>query len=230
MIAKSIVPGIYAIPLGFVNTFLLDLGELTLIDAGIAGSDRKILQALAELGKQPADLHHILITHLHTDHTGGLAALRQATGAAVYMHPLEAADYSKGITMRQMQPGPGLLSKVMTRVFASRRTSRSEAAPVDYELQDGQVLDFAGNLQVIQAPGHTAGHVVFLSPAGGGVLFMGDACSHMLSLGWSPIYENREEARRTLRKLASLDFETACFSHGGPITPQANRQFQAKFG
>jgi glyoxylase-like metal-dependent hydrolase (beta-lactamase superfamily II) len=230
MIAKPVVPGIYLISLGFVNTFLIDAGELTLIDTGIAGSDQKIMRAIAELGKKPTDLRHILITHLHADHTGGLAALHKATRAAVYMNSVDAADYRKGITMRPMQPGPGLLSRLVSRVFAARPPSKTEAAPVDFELQDGQVLDFAGGTQVIGAPGHTSGQVVFRYPAEGGVLFVGDACSHWMNLGWSPIYEDRVEGGRTLRKLASLDFETACFSHGGPITPHASQQFRAKFG
>ena len=37
MISKPIAPGIYAIPLGFVNAFLIDAGELTLITLRRAG-------------------------------------------------------------------------------------------------------------------------------------------------------------------------------------------------
>ena len=91
------------------------------------------------------------------------------------------------------------------------------------------MLDFAGGLRVIHTPGHTAGQVAFFAPAQGGILFLGDACSHLGRLGLSPIYENWEEGRRTLQMLAGLDFEIACFSHGAPITSQANRQLETKF-
>jgi glyoxylase-like metal-dependent hydrolase (beta-lactamase superfamily II) len=229
MIAKPVVPGIYLISFGIVNTFLIDAGELTLIDAGVEGSERKILRAVEELGKRPSDLRHILITHLHADHTGGLAAIKKATGAKTYMHPLEAADYCKGITMRAIQPGKGLMGGLMTGIFSRGQNQRTAAAPIDQMLEDGQVLDFAGGLKVIHAPGHTKGQVVFLWPGQGGVLFLGDACSHLLRLGFSPIYEDREEGTQTLRMLAGLDFETACFSHGAPITPQASRQMEARF-
>jgi glyoxylase-like metal-dependent hydrolase (beta-lactamase superfamily II) len=229
MIAQPLVPGIYAISLGFVNAFLLDLGELTLIDTGIPGSEKKILRALAELGKPPAALRHILITHLHGDHTGGLPALQRASGAQTYMHPSEAADYAGGTTMRPVEAGPGLLNAVIKgRMPASRPLAAP--APIDNALHDGQVLEFAGGLQVIAAPGHTAGQVVFLSPQAGGVMFLGDACTHLLGrLGWSPIYEDLEEGRRTLRRLASIRFDTACFSHGPAITPGASDRLAAKF-
>ncbi len=229
MIARPVVAGVYQIPFGFVNAFLIDAGELTLIDTGVAGSDRKILRALDELGKKPPDLRHILITHLHADHTGGLPALKRATGAAVYMHPLDAADYGQGITMRATRPGSGLMGRLMAGIFSRGKDRRVEAAPVDQTLEDGQVLDFAGGMKVIHAPGHTAGQVVFLAPAQGGVLFVGDACGHFRQLGLSPIYEDLEEGRRTLRMLAGLDFEVACFSHGAPITLHAGQQFKAKF-
>lgn len=229
MAAKPIAAGMYIISLGIVNTFLIDAGELTLIDAGIAGSEQKILQALEELGKKPSDLRHILVTHLHADHTGGLAALKDETGAMIYMHPLEAADYAKGVVMRPIEPGPGPLGGLMADLFSRGQNERVNAAPVDRTLEDGQVLDFAGGLRVIHAPGHTAGQVVFLAPSQGGVLFLGDACGHLARLGLSPIYEDWQEGRRTLRKLCELDFEIACFSHGAPILNQAKMQMEAKF-
>ena len=229
MIAKPVVNGVYLLSFGFVNAFLIDAGELTLIDTGVEGSEHKILRALEELGKSPSDLRHILITHLHADHTGGMAALKKASGATTYMHPLDAADYSQGITMRPIQPGAGLLGGLMAGIFSRGQNYRMNAAPVDQSLEDGQVLDFAGGLRVIHAPGHTAGQVVFLLPTQGGVLFVGDACGHLARLGLSPIYEDREQGQRTLRMLAGLDFQTVCFSHGKPMVSQAKQQFIAKF-
>ena len=48
------------------------------VDPGDAGV---VLDALARLNVQ---LQSILVTHHHNDHTGGVTALRGATGAAVY--------------------------------------------------------------------------------------------------------------------------------------------------
>mgnify|MGYP000049352272 CR=1 FL=1 len=63
---ELVVPGVYQISLGFVNAFLLESDDgLILIDTGIPGSADKILGAISALGKQPADIHQILVTHLH---------------------------------------------------------------------------------------------------------------------------------------------------------------------
>src|SRR5215207_10195881 len=99
MTIKQLVPGVYAIPLGPVNAYLIDDSDpspdsgqsLTLIDTGIPGSAEQIMQAVRELGRQPADIRHILVTHCHPDHSGSLAALKAATGADTYMHAEDAA-------------------------------------------------------------------------------------------------------------------------------------------
>lgn len=231
MIAKMVVPGVYTIPLGVVNAFLLDDGELTLIDTGTPGSLNKILLAVEELGKRVTDLKHIIITHLHADHTGSLAAVKKATGATVYMHPVDAGPFLQGVVMRPVTPAPLLIYKLLAKLMTGRTSQMTvETTGIDCELSDGQVLDFAGGLQVVHVPGHAAGQVALLWPRQGGVLFAADAASNLMRLSWAPIYEDFEEGKRSLRKLAEMRFETAVFGHGSAITRGADRRFQEKFG
>ena len=57
MAATQIVHGLYVIPVGPVNTFLLESSDgCTLIDTGLLGNADKILQAIGDLGKQPSGL------------------------------------------------------------------------------------------------------------------------------------------------------------------------------
>lgn len=51
----------------------------------------------------------------------------------------------------------------------------------------------------------------------------------MLGLGYSVGYEDLEEGRRSLAKIAALDFEMACFGHGKAITQGASGQFRRKW-
>ena len=59
---------------------------------------------------------------------------------------------------------------------------------------------------------------------GGGLLILGDAASHMLKLGYSMLYEDFDENRRSLQSLAGQSFEHAAFSHGKPILGGAREQ------
>ena len=195
MALKQVAPGAWMVPLGFVNAYLLEGADgLVLIDTGVAGSAEKILAAARELGKQPADIRHILVTHVHADHTGSLAALKQATGARAFMHPLDAALTRRGQAMRPVQPAPGVVAALVYRLMIAPRQRAPTVTPatVEHELADGEVLDFAGGLRVIHAPGHSAGQVAFLRPQHGGLLFAADACGNMLGLRLSVIYEDLE--------------------------------------
>lgn len=231
MSPTPIAPGVYCIPVGIVNVFLIDASELTLIDTGTANSAERILAAVRQLGRQPADIRHILLTHLHADHTGSLKALKEATGATAHMHPADAALTRRGEVMRPAKPGPGLLRWLLFRLSGLRvAPARVDAATVERELQDGQALPFAGDLQVIHTPGHTQGHVAFLWPHEGGVLFAGDIASNMGRLGPSILYEDYAEGARSLARVGSLSFNTACFSHGPAIVGKANERFRQKWG
>ena len=94
---------VFAIPVeAFPNfwayAYLVLAGDvIALIDTG-SGSDRShaslqagFEQAGAALGKPVtfADLTHILITHGHIDHFGGLVKLRGQTNARVGIHELD---------------------------------------------------------------------------------------------------------------------------------------------
>ena len=231
MPAQQVVPGLYLINLGFVNAYLLEGKDgLILVDTGVPGSAEKILDAVRSLGKQPADVKHILVTHLHGDHTGSLAALKQATGAPAYMHPMDAALVRRGESSRPVQPAPGLFNKLMSAMMARRGPMPIEPAETEHELHDDQELDVVDGLRVLHAPGHAAGQVVFLWPRHGGVLIAADTCGNMMGFGLPPIFEDLNDGMKTLKKLGALNFEVAVFGHGKPLTSGAAKKFNQKWG
>jgi glyoxylase-like metal-dependent hydrolase (beta-lactamase superfamily II) len=233
MAAKKIVEGLWVIPAGHVNTFLLEPAEgasdgCTLIDAGFPDRAEKIMAAVRSLGKQPSDIHHIVLTHGHPDHIGSLAALQRATGARTYMHPLDAGIAESGTGFRSLTPAPGLINTAMIKLLV-RKVQNIEPTPIDGLVQDGAVLPFADGLRVIHTPGHCAGQIALLWPRHGGVLFAADACMHLLRLDWTIGYEDIAEGGRSLQKLSTLDFEIACFGHGSPIVKEAAQRFRNKW-
>ncbi len=228
---KLVVPGVHQISLGIVNVFLLESDDgLILIDTGTPGSTDKILGAVRALGKQPSDIRQILITHLHADHTGSLAALKTATGAPVYMHPLDAALVRIGVAGRPMKPAPGLMPRLMVTMIRLRGAPVVAAAETEHEVNDGDVLPLAGGIKVIHTPGHSAGQVAFLWPQNGGVLFAADVAGNVGNkLGISIVYEDLPLGLKSLKRLAGMSFKTAVFGHGAPIVSGASEQFRQKF-
>jgi glyoxylase-like metal-dependent hydrolase (beta-lactamase superfamily II) len=141
------------------NTYLLGSTSLALIDPGPADAAH-LAAILTTIGSRR--LTHIIITHTHRDHTDGLPALLQATGA-------KTAGFGRRAGAR-----------------GTTRTSPSGGEFVDQDfipdipLADGARLDGDGwALAAIHTPGHAPDHLCF-ALEGTNVLFSGD---HVM--GWN---------------------------------------------
>lgn len=225
---RPVVAGVHALvslPVGVHVHLLRHGGDLALVDTGYRGAAGGILAALEALGHGPRDLAHILVTHYHTDHTGSLAALSAATGARVYMSAREAPVVRSGGRWPPLEPH-GLLGRVMLPLLAFD-PHRADPAPVHHELQGGETLPLAGGVRVLPTPGHTAGHCSFLWGGAGGVLFTGDAASHLPGgPGLALFNEDNARAGESFRGLGRENFETACFGHGPPLVKDAAAAFR----
>lgn len=227
---RLILPSLYELRLGVVNAFLIeDEKELILIDSGYRGHAGRILRAAERVGETRKKLCHIVVTHCHPDHSGSLAEIKRRTGARAYLHAADAAKVRAGETRRPWKATPGLLNWLAFQAFIRHAPRRIEPAEVEVEVKDGDRFPWAGGVQAIHVPGHCAGQIALLWQRHGGVLFVGDAASNLPNLRWSFVHENFDQALASLRKLAALRFEHACFGHGPSILGRADERFAQRF-
>jgi len=220
----EIIPNVHLIPKTVANPYLLiDPDGLTLIDAGLPGSHRKILRYMASLGYAPRDLKRILITHSDYDHVGGLAPLKAASGARVFASPVEAQAMAEGHASRPVKPRrliTRLLFGLMGGLFKPARIQ------VDELLLEGQVLPVQGGLRVVETLGHTPGHISLFAPSAG-ILFCGDSIvSGEDGLRGSSGANNWDQAKsdESVRKQAALGARILCSGHG-PVVMDAAGKF-----
>jgi glyoxylase-like metal-dependent hydrolase (beta-lactamase superfamily II) len=230
MAIVEIFPHIYAIPGIYVNMFLLAEGEaLTLVDSGLKGSEKRIARELAKIRRKPGEIRHVLVTHHHADHVGSLAAIKKASAdAAVYVHPTDAPIVS-GETRRPPANPDSMLGRIAGPIIERLPAAKPPPVAPDHLVNEGDELPIGGGIQVIHTPGHTMGSVSYLVRGHGGVLFAGDAAGHIMGrLGGSPgmFTENMDAAKASIRKLAEMQFDTACFGHGSVLKGKANAAFR----
>jgi glyoxylase-like metal-dependent hydrolase (beta-lactamase superfamily II) len=220
---EEIAPGVYGVNLGFVNAFFIADDAVTLVDTGVKARAAQIVGALKEVGRTADDIKNIALTHHHADHRGGLGLLRKE-GVRLFVHPVDAQVVRGDRAAPPPQTGGirRLAFMVLGPIFM-----RVPPATVDVELTEGDEIPDTGGLRAVHTPGHTLGHVSFLHPDKR-VLFVGDAARNTRELANTPaaFAEDMPEARRTIAKIASLDFDTAVFGHGGVLRGKANAEFR----
>jgi 7,8-dihydropterin-6-yl-methyl-4-(beta-D-ribofuranosyl)aminobenzene 5'-phosphate synthase len=80
-------------------------GPTILFDTG--GSDGNLMYNFRVAGKDPQDVDMIILSHIHWDHTGGLAEFLEAkTGIDVYMPESFPEDFKKEVEAQGARPVP----------------------------------------------------------------------------------------------------------------------------
>jgi phosphoribosyl 1,2-cyclic phosphodiesterase len=120
-----------------------------LIDAGF--SLRQIRQRLAAIGRAPENLTGILVTHEHSDHVSGLAALSEKLRMPVYCNRFtrEAIEYQIGIKLDCRQFATGTTFELGDVVVESFNVPHDAQDPVGFVLRTN-----GGNIGFLTDLGH----------------------------------------------------------------------------
>ncbi|MEU3979270.1 MBL fold metallo-hydrolase [Streptomyces sp. NPDC026672] len=166
-----------------VLAFLVEhRGTRVLVDAGSGatlGPDTGHLpDALSAAGTAPEDVEHVLITHLHPDHSGGLVT---EDGAAVY--PRATVHVARAEADHWLDPERAAraegVAKVIHEAAASALAPYRRVGRVD----TFDTFDALPGVRALDQRGHTAGHSGYLFEGERPVLFWGDTVhSHTVQL------------------------------------------------
>lgn len=171
----------------------------------IVGDDREVIVVDAAHDHRPIlegvgdrTVRAIVCTHAHNDHINAAAALSEATGAPIFLHPDDS-----------------MLWEVL---YPERR--------VDVSLSDGQHITVGGaELTVLHTPGHSPGGVCLHLPSEQ-LLFSGDTLFNGGPGATGRSFSDRSELEDSIcSKLFGLPGDTSVRTgHGDSTTLQAEEQ------
>lgn len=229
---RQIAPGVHQVGLwrlrkgGYSRSYLFEDdedGTLTLVDTGWDDDAGAILRYLDDIGRSPAEISHIAMTHYHRSHLGGLARLARISGAEVSSHASEApviegTRRAHPVALLPLRPLP----LIPFRIISWTPLYKHVPWHVKRFLQEG---DEVGPLTVVHTPGHTAGHLAFRYRES--VLVVGDAVATWplrLSAGWPGFNRDDTEYRRSLVKLVRGRPDVVGPGHGDAIVENTAAQ------
>ena len=184
-------------------SYLIDLDELVLIDAGAGFALPRMIRNIEGIGFEPARVTTVILTHCHFDHMGGAAEFRRRFGSRLVMHTLDAEAIEAG-------------DQRLTAAFCF--DVHLEPFAVDLKLVGEEELLTIGGHKVtcLHTPGHTAGSLsVYLDLDGKKVLFAQDIGAPLLKE-----YDCNPFAWvESVEKLYALNADMLCDGHSGAYEP-----------
>lgn len=206
---------------------ILDEENLILIDTGLPEQLGKIAEEVSNAGVSIKDINKIILTHQDLDHIGNLASIIKNTENYIeVLAHIDEKPYIQG-DKSPIKMTPEKLNAMSEEERNSRIDMFNKAkANVTKTIEDGEILDYCGVIDVIHTPGHTPGHACFYLRKYK-TLVAGDAMNVMDGklVGPNPTFTlDMKQAIESLKKLLNYDIKTVICYHGGIFTDRPNER------
>jgi len=181
--------------------YLIDVGELVLIDSGAGRSFDRLVDNIMSLELAPEKISTVIVTHRHIDHIGSLAEFRKKYGARIIAHSLDAEAIETGRS-----------------TGADAYGVEYEPCQVDVKLEGAEEkLAFGGQaFTALHIPGHTKGSIAIYTDVGGKMVLFGQDIHGPYEAMWGG---ETDKAIISLQSLADLEADILCEGHFGIYQP-----------
>lgn len=226
---EELADGVFSVEASHTNfALVVDRSNVTIVDSGYP-KDRDLVDAsVTRIGRTLADVHAMVLTHGHVDHTGSAERLRRDHQIPAHCHadeaPIARGEIKQQISTWELRRA--WRPKIFRFAFDAIRNGGLNPEHLNEvtTFVDGETLDVPGHPTAVHTPGHTQGHTS-LHLEERGVLISGDA---LITVDvWNhdrrgpqvirrQFNHDHQQAIRSLDRLAGLEADVILPGHGEP--------------
>lgn len=214
---------IITLSLGITNCFLIPCGDdFLLVDTSTKNQYRKFLRELSRHSIKLSQIRYIVLTHHHTDHTGFLKDLLEASEAVLIVHQKALPFLAVGKDNTEMSGTTAFVSFLiqLKKIFLRERINKAvipDKKAIIINSDNNEILrTFGIPAKIICLPGHTSDSIAVICDDGNA--FVGDAAFTMrgfFNLRNRPLVaENPSEIETGWEKIRSENGMRLFVSHG----------------
>jgi len=203
---------------GLMSAYLLEgPAGVAVVDPGAAPAADRVLDAVASLGYGPADVTHLLPTHVHLDHAGATGALADACPAAtVVVHEVGLPYITERDALDRLIDGARAAMGAVADGYGDPELVPAERCRT---VSGGETVTAAGReLSVVDAPGH-APHQYCLLDHQTAALLAADAAGMYVAGELYPSTPPPDfdlaDSLATVDRLVAADPSVLCYAHFG---------------
>ena len=202
-----------------IASYLLPSDEgWILVESGPHSCWERVNQEFSRLGIKPAEVRHVLLTHIHLDHAGAAWAFADS-GATIHVHPAGTAHLAD----------PSKLLASASRIYGDQMDKlwgdiRPIAPDRIHAVEDQETLRIGQrSFRSLHTPGHARHHIAW---EWGDVIFTGDVAGIRIGAGIAappcpPPEFDLEAWRRSLDILRRSDASQLALTHFGLVNEKA---------
>ncbi len=207
--------------------------ELVLFDTCFPGQFSFLVGEFSKAALDIKNLTKIVLTHQDIDHTGNISDILTFTKNVEILANRVETPYINGektpLKLAKLEADYDNLTEDKKQVCESfKKGFAKNRVDVTTLLDDGDVIDLVGGIEVVFTPGHTAGHSCYYFRESK-MLIAGDMLTIKdgeLVIADESIHHDVEEVKKSVGKLLKYDIETVVTFHGGVYTGEIKNSLE----
>ncbi|MDZ7689442.1 MAG: MBL fold metallo-hydrolase [Halobacteriales archaeon] len=162
---------------GHAAAFLIDADKPVIIDTGLQDCARNVLDAVEEIGVAHDDVEHIVVTHVHLDHAGGIGEVAEACpNAEILVHESGEKYLTDDESARRLVEKVHAVEDGLGDAYGGIDTVDSDRVVA---VEDEKTLDLGDReLEIFETSGHAPHHLSLYDDESDALFVIDEGCAY----------------------------------------------------